>query len=171
MLPLDDPLWRELDHRGWANNAAYPAGSDSPFIPTQLAALLANPHDRERFGNLWPFLCSEGTTWDAAFAAAPYIVEVAAQLEPSERFEHLYVIGLMVMCMPTWDLSRWEGHIPDELKEPFRAAVAKALRLLTETLLEPLDRMALQYSLAAVAALKGEGKLANTIDAIDIIES
>src|ERR1035441_10002389 len=97
MLPLDDPRWPDLDHRGWSARTLF-SDRDAPFVPAELRHLLGNPTDRQRFTALWPYLCSEGTAWPVAYAAVPYLVEIARQLSPAERFEHVYVVGLVVMC-------------------------------------------------------------------------
>lgn len=73
----------DLDHRG---------GRDVPDVRTELAALATDPGHEKRFRDLWPYLCSEGTTWPAAYAATPYLVDLAASLLPerdgSSRSQH-----------------------------------------------------------------------------------
>lgn len=60
-----------FDHRNRSK------GQGGPFVPDELRHLLAHPADGKRFDDLWPYLCSEGTAWPAAYAAAPYFVTIA----------------------------------------------------------------------------------------------
>jgi hypothetical protein len=71
MLSLDDPRWLDLNHRGWAQGTRYGLDPNAPFVPDELARLLQDPSDLKRFRSLWPYLCSEGTAWAAAYAALP----------------------------------------------------------------------------------------------------
>src|SRR5215831_6469424 len=96
MLPLNDPRWKDLDHRNWRQGKPSKWAPDAPFVPAELAKLVDNPADLTRFSELWPWLCSEGTTYAAAYAAVPYFVEFARQLPPEQQFDYLCVIGLIV---------------------------------------------------------------------------
>lgn len=82
MLPLDDPRWRGLDHRGRSHRAPALFDLEAPEVAVELAALLDDPSDLRRFQTLWPYLCSEGTSWPASHGAAPYVVEIARRLPP-----------------------------------------------------------------------------------------
>jgi hypothetical protein len=79
VLPLDDPRWRELSHRNWRKGS--PVGdSDAPFVPDVLAKLYETPEDPGALAAL-AYLCSEGTTYAAAYAAIPHLVQIASTLE------------------------------------------------------------------------------------------
>ena len=69
-LPLDHPDWAVLDHRGGTGPVP------DMDVAAELRALLAAPQDETRFDNLWPWLCSENTTWPSAYVAAPYLVDL-----------------------------------------------------------------------------------------------
>src|SRR5262245_18794895 len=84
-LPLNDSRWNELSARCGA------AG----FVSESLRHLLDHPDDLEAFDNLSGELTCENTTWPAAYAAAPYIVEVARRLSPEQRLKHMIVVGHM----------------------------------------------------------------------------
>jgi enamine deaminase RidA (YjgF/YER057c/UK114 family) len=165
MLPLDDPRWPDLDHRGWSARTLF-SDPDAPFVPAELRHLLANPADRQRFTALWPCLCSEGTAWPVAYAAVPYLVEIARQLSPAERFEHVYVIGLVVMCSGAY--GRTPGGLPTDITAAYRHALPQALALLAETLTVPHDEATTRYLLAAAAALKGHPSLGDVLNGLDI---
>src|SRR5262249_40744604 len=128
MLRLDDPRWNKLNHRGWTDGARYSMDPEAPYVPDELTKLLEDPSDIERFQSLWPYLCSEGTTWAAAYAAVPYVVEIAKRLSPAQRWEHLYVVGLIVICScPDCGES---FTIKPYLAKSYRQALTEALPLL-----------------------------------------
>ena len=151
-LPLNDPSWSELQHRGGS------AGD----VPDRLAALLKDPTDIESFTDLWPYLCSEDTAYSAAYAAVPYVVQIAERLPPQKRFEHLFFVGYVAMC--SGDPVTTEAHIPNDLVEPYRQATDRALHLIPETLLSDLDEEQTCYLLASAAALKGYSRLGMAIN-------
>ncbi len=167
LLPLDDPRWRELDHRNWRGGRRSEWSPDAPFVPDELAELANNPADRKRFTDLWPWLSSEGTTYAAAYAAVPYMVAFAERLPPEQRFEYLCVIGIVESN------SCPEGGesfaIKEYLQAGYHRALSKALALIGETLGVGLDASDTRYLLATVAALKGHRKLAKVLQDMDCI--
>jgi hypothetical protein len=161
MLPLDDPRWPSLDHRNWSK------GQGAPFVPDELRHLLAHPTDSERFDDLWPYLCSEGTAWPAAYAAAPHLVTIARSLPPAQRDDYLYVVGLMAMC--SGEYGQTPADLPDDVAGAYRQALRQALPLLAETLAEAEhDQMGTRYLLAAAAALKGHPEYAEILNDLDV---
>lgn len=164
MLPLDDPRWPALDHRNWSKGHG---GSDAPYVPDELRRLHAHPGDRERFDDLWPYLCSEGTAWPAAYAAVPHIVRIARGLPAAERDDYLYVVGLVVMC--SGDLGDVSTGLPDDIADAYRRVLPEALALLGETLVAgDHDEITTRYLLAATAALKGHGAYAEILNDLDV---
>ena len=97
MLALDDERWKDLPHRGWSKGKRSKLDPDAPFIPDELKKLIDDPKDFKTLRYISPYLCSEGTTWDAAFAAIPYLVELAKRLSPKERLDYLIFLGFMVI--------------------------------------------------------------------------
>ena len=89
----------ELGHRNWSPGQRPGDDPDAPFVPQELSGLLAEPTDFGRLTDLWPYLCSEDTAWPAAYAAVPYLVELARRLRPAERGDYLYVVGFIVICL------------------------------------------------------------------------
>ncbi len=88
LLPLNDPRWLELDHRNWFQGKRSSWVPEAPFVPDELSKLRDNPADLGRFNDLWPWVCSEGTAWAAAYAVVPYAVEFAERLAPERRFDY-----------------------------------------------------------------------------------
>ena len=149
-LPLDDPRWAQLETRNGRGS----------YVAHRLKELLANPTDLVRFKDLWPSMCSEGTAWSSAFAAAPYVVDIARALSPEQRLDHVYFVGLVEMC-------GGRKQCPPDLKKPFEKAVADALALIAETLSRAHDITDTRYLLAATAALKGHPDLGNLLNDLD----
>jgi hypothetical protein len=85
-LPLDGPRWGELQTR---------RGEGADWVSRALLGLREGAPDARAFGELWPELCSEETTYEAAYAAAPYLAEMAARGPLSESMEYLIVLGLL----------------------------------------------------------------------------
>jgi hypothetical protein len=167
LLPLDDPRWRELDHRNWRGGRRSEWSPDAPFVPDELAELAKNPADRKRFSDLWPWLSSEDTTYAAAYAAVPYIVTFAEQLPPEERFEYLCFVGIAeANSSPAGGESL---AIKEYLQSGYRRASSRALALIGETLGVEHDVSDTRYLLAAAAAMKGHRKLAKVLQDMDCI--
>jgi hypothetical protein len=161
MLTLEDPRWPSLDHRNWSK------GQGGPFVPDELRHLLAQPTDGERFDDLWPYLCSEGTAWPAAYAAAPHLVAIARGLPAAQREYYLYVIGLVAMC--SGEYGQTPADLPDDIAEAYRQILPEALTLLAETLAAAEhDQITTRYLLAAVAALKGHSDYAEILNDLDV---
>jgi hypothetical protein len=165
MLPLDDIRWKDLDHRGWTKGQRYSLDPEAPYVPEELKKILEMPAKIELFGALWPYLCSEGTAWAAAYAVVPYAVEIAKRLPPEQRLEHLYFIGLVVMCSCPREAESFA--IKEYLVADYQQALIEALPLLAETLCCRHDQMSTCYLLAATAALKGHRQLAGVLDGLD----
>ncbi|MEU6155005.1 hypothetical protein ABZ816_33975 [Actinosynnema sp. NPDC047251] len=146
-LPLDHPDWKTLSHRGG------PEGKVD--VPTELRALLANPGDDARFGGFWPYLCSEDTTWPAAYAATPYLVDHAAAVPATRRAGRVAVIGLIVTHSRT-------QSCPARLRDAHTTALGRALRLATETV-TVTSGDDLRWGLSALAALRGAPLLAEVL--------
>ena len=161
MLSLDDNRWKELDHRGWSKGErGYP---DAPYIPDELKLLLENPHDFDRLDYISPYLSSENTTWAAAYAAIPYIVEIARKVSPKERTPCLDTIGFIA-----WNSASnvEEGAVIKPFLPAYYEALREAMPLLIETILEEHDAATTRYLLATLAALKGHVDLGEVISAL-----
>jgi hypothetical protein len=151
-LPLDDPRWGELSTR---------MGREGEDVRSAFRVLTANPSQTPVFGEMWPTICSEGRTYDVAFAAAPYLVPFAKQVPTQEAIEYLIVLGLIVT---------YAGVAPSDLEPAYRKATADALSVALRRLVDcPID-VTLRYLLAAVAAFRGRTDLASVLQDLDAIE-
>ena len=110
-LPLDSPLWHELD-----------AG----FSAEQALESLREVLTRRRLGEPWDELRSEllhqGTVYDVTSAAIPHLVDLAPALAPDERAELWTEIGFWV----TAGADYYETAPVDGLQEGLTAAIGIA---------------------------------------------
>ena len=165
-LPLDDPRWKDLDHRNWRKGKRSDWSPDAPFVADELAILEEDPSDLELFGDLWPWLSSEGTTYSAAYAAVPYFVDFAKRLPPDTRAEYLIAIGFIVAnSCPEEPFC----EIKDFVKTSYYEALETALHLTFQTIPSISDFNHFRYLLSAIAAIKGFQKLANVLINLDCI--
>jgi hypothetical protein len=120
--------------------------------------------DLAHFNADWAELCSEETTWSAAYAAMPYLVEAAARVPPGSRFDYALVLGFILRDQVECDPASPLGLRP-YLAPAFQASLGPALRLASEVLSVPQSgERELRYALMAVAALQGYQVLAVCID-------
>jgi hypothetical protein len=140
---------------------------DATWVPTWLQHLHDRPRDFAHLSDGWPALSSENTTWSAAYAAMPHLVQIASRVQAAERFEYVVALGFIVRDQVSGDPFGPMGLRP-YLAEGFRAAIEPALRLAAEVvgLPQPGERE-LRYVLMAVSALQGYQVLAECIDRLD----
>lgn len=151
-LPLDSPRWSQLWTR--MGPGAYP-------VPQALRELGDNPSDLDLFREMWAEICCEETTYDAAFAATPYLMDYAARLESPEAEEYLIVVGL---------IATYASDVPSDLEPAFRSAMRRGLALTLERLEACRTNADLRYLLGAVAALRGRTDLAAILQDLDAIQ-
>jgi hypothetical protein len=136
-------------------------GREGEDVKGALRVLTANPSEMWVFREMWPTICSEERTYDAAFAAAPYLVAFVEQVPTQEASEYLIVLGLIVT---------YGGVIPNDLEPAYRKATADALGVTLRRLVDcPID-VTLRYLLAAVAAFRGRTDLASLLQDLDAIQ-
>lgn len=151
-LPLDSQRWDELSTR---------RGPGAGWVRDFLVAASTSSSRTEVFTDMWPEICSEGTTYDAAYAAAPYLVTIAHRLPVAQSVEYLIVLGL---------IDTYASHVPPDLRPGYRKAVLEAQVLALTRLADcPLDH-SLRYLLAAVAAFRGRDDLALVLQDLDTIQ-
>ena len=154
-LPLNDQRWSELSAR------CGPAG----FVSDAIKHLLNHPDDLEAFDRLSGELTCENTTWPAAYAAAPYIVETARRLSPEQRLKHMIIIGYMAYSESSPPSGKLEK--PAYLAESYEQALRDCLPLLAQTLLCQHTAEETRYLLASAAALKGYRNLGEVLEGLD----
>jgi hypothetical protein len=150
-LRWDSPRWSQLSTR---------MGHEGERVRDTLQRLSADPSQISLFSEMWPEICSEGTTYDVAFATAPYLVEFAQRAPTGDSVEYLVVLGL---------IATEAGVVPADLEPAYTAALTHGLALSLERLSDcPIDHT-LRYLLAAVAALRGRADLASALQNLDAV--
>jgi hypothetical protein len=151
-LPLDDARWRDLRTR---------SGVGAEWVPDVVRGLQDRALGSDAFRELWPELCSEDRTYDAAFAVAPYLTGIARGLPSHESLEYLIVLGLIETCA---------GVVPEDLEAAYRWATQDALAHVLERMADCPVGHELRYLLAAVAAFRGRSDLASALQNLDAIQ-
>lgn len=151
-VPLDSPEWAALETR---------MGAGAESVADTLRRLLDDASPVALFTEMWPTLCSEGTTYNAAFAAAPYLVELARRVVPQDAVEYLVVLG---------PVETYAGTVPHTLEPAYREALRDAQALAFELLSDCSTDHNIRYLLGAVAAFQARADLASVLVDLDIIE-
>jgi len=151
-IPLDSPRWGRLWTR--MGPGAYP-------VPQALRDLDDDPSDLELFREMWPEICAEETTYDAAFACLPYLMDLAGRRDNAHSDEYLIVAGL---------IATYASDVPSDLEPAYRAAMHRGLTLALERLESCGTGAELRYLLATVAAMRGRTDLAEVLQDLDAIQ-
>lgn len=105
---------------------------------------------------------SEGTTYEAAFAAAPYLVELARRAPADESVDYLVVLGL---------IETDAGTVPGDLEPAYEKALSDGLALALTRLSDCPTDHELRYLLGTVAALRGRTDLAAVLQNLDAVST
>ena len=148
-LALEDACWNSLTHRAGV-------GPNSEMdVARELRLLLDSPTDLERIRDLWPYLASEGSTWDAAYAALPYLVQILKLQPPELRAELLSVVGIILTGAD-------ESSMPEYLLHAYFKAIDEVYLPLGESI-PVLSKDDLPWVLATISALRGNRELAELL--------
>lgn len=168
MIELTDPKWSEL--KGNYGNGTLVAGL---IAQAQSGA----PID-EWYGDLFQGLCHQETVSQAAYAAAPHLVNIAAA-PGAPRLDLLILLGACyansVSPIPTDLEEKWHEParhalpLPAELEEDWCASARQAIPLLAGLLIEPHPEVELRYLFACMAAFHGYQWLAKKLETLDVI--
>ena len=154
MLQFDDPRWAEL---------CASSGGDANWLRQWLGRLLDRPDDLDLFREDCWSLCSEEETWAPAFAAAPYLVEVARRAAQPARLHYVCFLGAVATYRAPPDESEPCSTCPPELEAEFHGAIAAASEMAIGLLAHATDEPDVRCLLAAIAAFKGYNGLARGI--------
>jgi hypothetical protein len=148
-LSLEDmERWSELE-------TAYGSAADIPGLLRQLASLPASRGKDEPWFSLWSSLAHQGDVYSASFAAVPHVI-CALATAPDRA-------GASFFQFPTWvEICRQKTKtpIPDDLHRAYFAALARLPSLVAAAADRKWDDDLLACALAAVAAAKGFGTVA-----------
>lgn len=148
MLSLDSPHWSQLWH-------AYGSASDIPPLLRQLSALPEADGAKEPWHSLWSALAHQGDVYPASFAAVPHVVAAATSAP--------LVASSTYFQFPAWvEVCRQKNAvpIPAELEAAYFGALQKLPALVAAASAREWDAEFLACALAAVAASKGYGSVA-----------
>jgi hypothetical protein len=148
-LSLDDALrWADLQH-------AYGSASDVPGLLRQLVALPASSGRDEPWFSLWSALAHQGDVYSASFAAVPHVVR-ALSIAPTKADSSFF-------HFPAWvEICRQKTAtpVPEDLRQAYFAALARLPPLVAAAADRKWDDSFLACILAAIAAAKGYGSVA-----------
>jgi hypothetical protein len=115
-----------------------------------LESLPASEGEREPWFTLWSALAHQGDVYPASFAAVPHVIRALA-IAP-ERADGSF------FGFPAWvEICRYRKHvsIPDDLSDPYFAALRQLPFLVASAAKRDWDENFLVCALSAVAAAKG----------------
>ena len=148
MIPLEDPRWSELrDAYGKADT-----------VSTILRAIYAGEANDEVWADLWSRICHQGDVSEASYAAVPHLVRIA-RVSRQTRWD-------LVALPAAIEVARLAGRAPDipaDLAMEYHAAVGDLAEVCLMRVKLPWDHVGGQAVLAALAASKGLGVLAESI--------
>jgi hypothetical protein len=147
-LPLDSARWRELEH-------AYGNASDMPPLLRQLGTVPCSDGPQEPWFSLWSALAHQGDVYTASFAAVPHVVRAlaCAPLEADANY-------LQFPAVVETDRQRKRIAVPADLSEAYFGALRALPGLIAQAAGRDWDDDFLACALAALAAVKGFGVVA-----------
>lgn len=149
-LSLDSPRWDELEH-------AYGPASDIPDLLRQLEAVPPAVDD-EPWSSLWSALAHQGDVYSASFAAVPHVVKALSSAPATADASYFQFIAVV----ETWRQQKGVV-VPADLRDAYRGALAALPSLVAQAAEREWDEVLLSSALAAVAAAKGFGAVAEVV--------
>ena len=148
MLNLESSRWGELQH-------AYGPASDTPSLLRQLRSLPEAVGESEPWFTLWSSLAHQGDVYSASFAAVPHVVSALASQPENASFTYFHFPAWVEICRQRHGMS-----VPLELEESYFAALSQLPGLAAAASARPWDENMVASVLAAIAAAKGDVKVA-----------
>jgi len=168
VIELTDLKWNEL-------GGNYGNGAHVAELITK--AMSGAPID-EWYEELFQGLCHQETVSQAAYAAAPHLVKIAAS-PGAPRKDLLILLGACYANsespIPTELEEDWHApakkatQLSTEIEEDWRASARQAIPLLAELLAEPQPELDLRYLFSCLAAFHGYQWLAKKLETLDVI--
>lgn len=151
MLGLDSPRWAELQH-------AYGSATDIPSLLRQLSTLPDAEGDAEPWYSLWSALAHQGDIFSASFAAVPHVVEALASAPGRAPATFFHFPAWVEVCRKTRGTA-----LPKDLEFAYFAALARLPSLVAAAVTRPRDDEFTACALGAIAAVKGNVKVAQAV--------
>jgi hypothetical protein len=155
MLNLDDPRWAELNH-------AYGPASDIPALLRQLESFPASNGKEEPWFSLWSSLAHQGDVYSASFAAVPHVVRTISMNPLMADWDFFKFPAWVEICRQRHSLD-----VPVDLASDYFEALSSLPSLVAAAAARKWDAAFLSCALAAVAAAKGYGSVAEAALELD----
>ena len=151
-LDLESPRWRELAQ-------AFGSAED---VPRLLGALVTESGARERdelwFG-VWATLCTDGTVFTAAYAAAPHLLLITEEQGVAERAMAVHVVTEVEIARHRLGAPA----IPDDLVAAYAHAVESLPAVVASLATVPWNRPTALVLAAALLAGKRQPTMARAV--------
>jgi hypothetical protein len=167
VIELTDPKWSELS--GNYSNGVLVAGL--------IAKAQAGTPVDGWYDDLFQELCHQYTVSEAAYAAVPHLVKIAATPD-APSMDLLILLGACYANsdspIPTgleedWHVpTRQVIPLPVEYEEDWHSTANEAITLLAQLLAEPHSEDELRYLFASMAAFQGYQWLAKKLETLDV---
>jgi len=148
LLDLESPRWVELDH-------AYGSAANVPKLLAALAYLPDAVGQAEPWYSLWSSLAHQGDVYPASFAAVPHVVKALASDPVRAGNTYFHFPAWVEICRVRKALT-----VPEDLREPYVAALARLPGLAAVAAEAPWDDERLACMLSTIAAAKGHCAIA-----------
>lgn len=157
ILPLSDERWHDLSCRAGNGNK----------VANKLQEMLTTPENLALLEELADLISTEGTTWPAGYAAAPYIVKLAHQLPAEQRKEHAFLLGMLTTYSGSHSLEECPATCPTDLFKSYRASLLEGRIMLLHVLKQDHSPEETRWLLGVLFGLMGQaitGDLVMTLD-------
>lgn len=152
MLPLDSPLWSQLEH-------AYGSAADTPHFLHQLESHVdSESPEADPWFSLWSSLCHQGDVYEASFAAVPHVLRIA-EAHPT-RFSSSFL--QFPACVEFFRLKAG-AKIPAELVGAYNSALQRIPAIVAAASVRKWDEVFLRCALSALAASRGQAEIAEAV--------
>ncbi|MBY8972758.1 hypothetical protein J1G33_20420 [Pseudomonas sp. P867] len=150
-LPLDSPRWAELDH-------AYGYASDIPVLLREVTATVLGSDLAKTWNDIWSALAHQGDVYTASFAAVPHVINALWTFPMSTDYNYLHFAAFVESRR-----QQLKVEVPSDLLQGYSAAIASLPALVAEAAVGDWSEYHLAGALAAIAAAKGSGLLAEVL--------
>jgi hypothetical protein len=157
MLSLESPRWAELTQ-------SYGSGEDVPRLLGALGTIPEPEARAEVWFALWRMLCRPDAVYTAAYAAAPYLIDIAADLQLLERVEAIHFVSRIELMRRTPGAP----SVPGDLLADYAEAVEALPALVAGAIDEPWSSDVAQILAAALLIGKRQGALGRAILELDV---
>lgn len=158
MLSLDSLRWESLrTYRG--------AGAELPAAIRKWREAIGGEEEEPLWTDLWERFLHQGTITDAAYAAAPHVVQELKRIAPQNRLDYLVQLGIVESARA----SQVSPDLPEYLADSYNEAVMEARSYAVACLSLGLRKAEFRYLVSALCSFYGHGELGNLIFDLDAL--